>query len=69
MKKKTCKQVVFELECVMTAGECIEVFGLSDSTVRNAIKRGKIPGRKSGGTWIVRREDAERIWSLKDLGL
>lgn len=67
MKKKQCHGVVFELECVLTAQEAAYIYGLSTATVRNAIKRGSIPGRKSAGTWLIRREDADKRWTLADL--
>lgn len=51
-----------ELDEVMTSGEVVAVFGLSDSTVRNACKRGSIPARKSGGVWLVKRSDAVARW-------
>lgn len=50
------------LDAVMSAGEVAVRFGLAEPTVRQAINRGQIPARKSGGTWLVLREDAERKW-------
>lgn len=66
-KRKQCHGIVFELECVLTAQEAANIYGLSTATVRNAIKRGAIHGRKSAGTWLIRREDADKRWSLGDL--
>lgn len=66
-KKKQCHGIVFELECVLTAQEAAHIYGLSTATVRNAIKRGTVPGRKSAGTWLVRREDADKQWNLSGL--
>lgn len=50
---------------VMTAAEVVDEFGLSEATVRQAINRGQIYARKSGGTWIMRRADAEAKWGKK----
>lgn len=66
-KKNKCHGIVFELECVLTAQEAAHIYGLATATVRNAIKRGTIPGRKSAGTWLVRREDADKQWNLAGL--
>lgn len=50
------------LDDVLTAGEATEIYGLASATVRQAINRGNIPARKSGGTWLIRRADAEALW-------
>lgn len=55
-----------ELDAVMTAGEAQELYGLSESAVRLACQRGSIPARKSGGTWLILRADAEARWGLVD---
>lgn len=47
---------------IMTPQEIAQVYNLSESTVRVNIHRGKIKARKSGGTWLVRRADAEARW-------
>jgi hypothetical protein len=52
----------YELENVMTASETAKLYGLSASAVRLAISRLQIPARKSAGTWLVRKSDAERVW-------
>lgn len=54
-----------ELETVMTAAEACEVFGLSESTVRQAINRETIPARKSGETWLILRKHAEARWAKR----
>lgn len=42
-------------------GDIAERFGVSLSTVYNAIKSGDLDGRKIGPKiWIVRREDADK---------
>lgn len=50
------------LNDVMTPGEAVEVYHLAEATVRQAINRGQIFARKSGGTWLIRRADAEARW-------
>lgn len=50
---------------MMTTAEVAETFGISDRTVREAIEKGWIKARKSGGTWLIRRQDAEQRWSKK----
>ena len=54
--------IIDELSSVMTAGEIVECYGLDESTVRQTIRRGDIPARKSGGTWLVLRSVAEARW-------
>lgn len=51
-----------ELNAIMTAAEVVEKFNLSESTVRVAISRDQIKARKSGGTWLLRREDVIKKW-------
>jgi hypothetical protein len=63
------KEIYTDLELteVMSSSEVTAVFGLSQSTVRNACKRGTIPCRKSGNVWIMKRVDAMRVWGqVKD---
>lgn len=50
------------LDEVMTSNEVAAEFDIDDSTVRHAIRAGRIAGRQSGKTWLVRREDAEAQW-------
>lgn len=50
------------LASVATPSEIVAEFALNESTVRKAISRG-FPGRKSGGTWLMLRADAESRWS------
>jgi Helix-turn-helix domain len=50
------------LTTIMTAAEAAEAFELAEATVRQAINRGQIPARKSAGTWLIRRVDAEKKW-------
>lgn len=51
------------LDNVLTAREAETRFGLAEGTVKKTLQRGKIAGRKSGGTWLVRTRDADRQWS------
>ena len=51
-----------DLSEVLTAGEATEIYGLASATVRQAINRGNIAARKSGGTWLIRHVDAEELW-------
>jgi excisionase family DNA binding protein len=46
----------------MTTAEVAALYGLSDATVRQAILRGALPARKSGGTWLIRARDAKDRW-------
>lgn len=56
------RQTEDDLNAIMTAGEAVEAFGLSADAVNLACRRGSIPSRKSGGTWLIRRADAVRRW-------
>lgn len=53
-----------ELNSIMTAAEAAETFGLAEATVRQSINRWQIPARKSAGTWLIRRADAEKKWKV-----
>lgn len=67
MSRKKKVFIDLELTEVMSSSEVTQVFGLSDSTVRNACKAGRIPARKSGNVWLVRRSDAMARWGqVKD---
>lgn len=54
-----------ELFELMTAAEAGETYGLAEATVRQAVNRGQIAARKSAGTWLIRRADAEARWGGK----
>lgn len=47
---------------VMTAKEVAEEYGISPRTVQDAIELKYIEARKSGGTWLLRKADAEQRW-------
>lgn len=51
---------------VMTATEVARVYGITDHAVRDAIRNNRIPARKSAGTWLIRREDAEARWGQQN---
>jgi uncharacterized protein (DUF433 family) len=51
-----------ELWQVMTVQEIARVFQVDESTVREAVTREWVYGRKAGGTWIISRRDAEQRW-------
>ncbi len=53
------------LHDVMTAAEAAEVYGIDHGTIRVSIHKGYITARKSGGTWLIARSDAERRWGQK----
>jgi excisionase family DNA binding protein len=53
---------------VMTVQEVADEYGIKRSTVHWAIKSAvdKLPARKSGDTWLIRREDAEARWGERN---
>lgn len=59
MTKRPCPDPLTE---VMTTKEAETEFGLKTSTAKKAAQRGSIPARKSGGTWLIRRVDAQARW-------
>lgn len=46
----------------MTVREIAQEYALDESTVREAAKRGWVPARKSGATWLIRSRDAHARW-------
>jgi excisionase family DNA binding protein len=46
----------------MTTAEVAERYGIAAATVRQTILRGALRARKSGGTWLIRPEDADAQW-------
>lgn len=53
------------LEAVMTVKEAADEFGISVQAVHDALKHDWLPARKSGGTYLIRRRDAEERWGGK----
>lgn len=51
------------LYAVMTAGEIEDTYGLQPGTVRQALGRGHLQGRKSGDIWLISRLAAEERWN------
>lgn len=49
---------------VMTAREVAGHYGLALITVRQAIRRGTLPARKSGGVWLIERREAAARFGL-----
>lgn len=47
---------------VMTARAAAEFYNLHESTVKKACQQGRIPSRKSGGTWLVSSAAAFAMW-------
>jgi len=50
---------------VMTPKEIAEEYPVTTSAVYQAIRRGQVPARKSGGTWLLLREDVSNLWGAK----
>jgi len=48
----------------MTIREITDTAGITRQAVWQAIRKGKLPARKSGATWLVRRADAQARWGL-----
>jgi uncharacterized protein (DUF433 family) len=52
----------------MTAPEIAEEFGISAQAVREAAANQRIPARKVGRDWIIKRQDAEQRWDKEVRG-
>ena len=50
------------LDAVMTTAEVTDLYGFAEATVRQAINRGQLQARKSGGTWLVAKADVVAKW-------
>lgn len=50
---------------IMTTTEVAETYDIADATVRKAILNGWLKARKSGGTWLISKVDAEARWGGK----
>jgi excisionase family DNA binding protein len=53
------------LKLVMTPKEVAEEYPIQESTVYQAINRGRLAARKSGGSWLILAQDAEALWGHK----
>lgn len=51
-----------ELDNILTASEAASLYGLAEDSVRQAIFRKTIKARKSAGTWLILRKDADKRW-------
>jgi excisionase family DNA binding protein len=49
-------------EVELTVTEIAQTYGISTAAVREAAAKGRVPARKSGATWLIRRSDAEGRW-------
>jgi excisionase family DNA binding protein len=47
---------------MLTVAEVAASYRINDRTVREAIHKGWLKARKSGGTWLIRRQDAHERW-------
>jgi hypothetical protein len=54
------------LEQVITAAECSQLLGVESSVIRRACERGQVAARKSGGTWLILKSDAEYRWRVAE---
>ena len=63
------RELILEINEVMTASEAAEVWGRSEGTIRAAIKAKKfiigVDYRKAGGTTLITREAMERVYGDK----
>lgn len=55
-----------QLQGIISAIEASETYNIPPSTVRKACADGKIPSRKTGRDWIMRKVDAESLWGKKE---
>lgn len=53
------------LNQVLTATEADELFGKQSGTTRRAIFEGRLASRKSGGTHLILRSDAEEYYKMQ----
>jgi excisionase family DNA binding protein len=53
------------LSLVMTPSEVAAEYGISEASVYQAVRRGRLKSRKSGKAVLVRRIDAEELWGHK----
>jgi hypothetical protein len=63
-----CDGFTSSLDAVLTVTEVAETYGLSPFTIHDAIRHDLLPARKSGGTYLIRRRDAEARWGNRKPG-
>lgn len=51
-----------QLNLVTTPQEAAEQYDISADAVYQAIRRGRLEARKSGGTWLILRRDVVTLW-------
>ena len=49
---------------MLTSKEAADLLRLSQQTVVDYIRRGKLPAVKVGRSWLLRREDVERLLEI-----
>jgi len=54
------------VQAVMTTREAEQTYGLAEGSARKAIHQKTIAGRKSAGTWLISRAEAEYTWGKKN---
>lgn len=58
---------VFPLDNLISAADVARMYGLHENTVKEAIKRGTIPGKKIGREYITFKDVARRRWDISDI--
>ncbi len=53
------------LDASVTVREIAQDYGLSTDAVYQAIRRERLPARRSGATWLINRRDAEALWGTE----
>ena len=51
---------------LLTVGQAAEYVGVQSSTIREWVKRGKLPASKAGKGWRIRRGDLDRSLASKE---
>lgn len=54
------------LSDVLTLAEASELYQVDATTIRVSIHKGYVAGRKSGGTWLIARADADKRWRRRE---
>lgn len=63
--RRVAEDAYRELSGLMTAQEIADTYDIHRQTVHKAIRRGYLPARQSGSTWLIRRADAEARWGKR----
>jgi hypothetical protein len=59
------QQQIDALNTVTTVKEIADLYRITPQAVIDTIKTDKLPARKSGGTWLILKSDAESRWNKK----